>query len=142
MSTLRNSRHLADRRRGNLAENEWSQFQRPALERMLIAGLSLASAMEDVRASLMWADDLTSHDMSAVDTIGGLLDHLSDAVGSARKRLDDLGVPVEFVELDTTELELAHQKLKRRADARMPNQQGPALMDALRDSLHAKLEGK
>lgn len=116
----------AERRRGNISLSEWQSFQRPALERMLAAGLSLASALEDARASLMWADDITRHDLSAVDLIAGLVDHLSNEVGAAQKRLDDMGIPVEMVELDTTELELAWQLLRRRADARRPMAYGVA----------------
>jgi len=125
----------ANRRRGNLARSEWEDCQRPALARALKAGLELASALDDYRSTHLYAADVTRHDLSAVDIIAGLVDHLSNEVGAAQKRLDDLGVAPELVELDTTALELAWQLLRRRADARLPNPTGPALKLALTDSL-------
>lgn len=126
---------IAERRRGNLALSEWQDCQRPALARQLAAGIALASALDDYRNTQLYADDMTRHDLSAVDLIAGLVDHLSNEIGAARKRLDDVNIDPDLVDLDTAELEAAWQLLRRRADARLPNQRGPALLEALRQIL-------
>ena len=108
----------ADRRRANRLLEEWKDDQRPALQRMLAAAETLADAMDEYRGTLLMADEVTEHDLQAVDTLGGILDHRDNAVGSARKRLDEHGMKPELISLDTLELFQAHAKAKARADAR------------------------
>lgn len=96
---------------------EWQGFTRPALVRMIGAGLSLVSAMEDYRGGQMARTDVDRHDTAAVDHIAGLLDHLSDEHGAAIRAGDAVGVPVDMIDLDVAELEAAYASLKARVPA-------------------------
>lgn len=117
MPTLEQTR-AADRRRGSALLDEWQTFQGPALHRMRGAAESLVAAMEDYRATQMWANDLTQHDAYAVDNVGGILDHLRDALGAARQRLDEAGIDPALATLDLVELDQVHARLKERYEAR------------------------
>lgn len=118
-------------RTARMAEVEFTDYQRPAIERMLIAALDFASACNDYRSTQLWADDVTRHDFSTVDNLGGMLDQISDALGSARKRIDNAGGDPDRADLDLGDLIKAHTEAKARADAR----RGAALALALFDSL-------
>lgn len=117
MPTLEQARQ-ADRRRGSALLDEWQTFQGPALHRLRVAAEDMVSAMEDYRATQMWANDLTQHDAYAVDHIGGIIDHLRDALRAARSRLDETGIDPALATLDLIELEQAHARLKERYEAR------------------------
>lgn len=90
--------------------------------------LDFAAAANDYRSTQLWADDVSRHDFSTVDNLGGMLDQLSDAIGLARKRLDNAGGDPDRVELDIADLIRAHTEAKMRADARRPNPRGAALV--------------
>jgi hypothetical protein len=95
---------------------EWSNFTKPALSAMVLAGLSLVTAMDDYRTGQMARADVDRHDANAADHIAGLLDHLSAEHGAAIRTGDELGVPVDMIE-DVAELEAAYASLKARAPA-------------------------
>ena len=98
--------------------DEWRCFQRPALHRMLRAGLDLAAAMDDYRGTQLLAGEIARHDAAALDQTGGLLDLLADAIGAARTRLDASGLDPDLVDLDTTELAEAHARMTARGASR------------------------
>lgn len=110
--------HCVNRRQADALLDEWRTFQAPPLTRMLEAAMALVSAADDYRASRIWANDVTRHDHSMTDTIAGLLDHLSDEVGTAQQRLDACGGDPADIDIDRAELDEAHAKLKARSDAR------------------------
>lgn len=103
--------------RRNLHLTEWHQSQRPSLERILIAGLSLASGFEDYRGTLLAKREIERIDASAVDVLGMIYDQISDGVGAAQKTGDELGIETDFFTLDMSELEAAHAKWKARSEA-------------------------
>ena len=95
--------------------NEWQGFTKPALSAMVLAGLSLVTAMDTYRGGQLAKVDTDRHDTSAADHIAGLLDHISDEHGAALKAADALDIPADMVELDVAELEAAYASLKQRA---------------------------
>lgn len=98
---------------------EWQGFTKPALTAMVLAGLSLVSAMDTYRSGQLAKVDTDRHDTNAVDHIAGLLDHLSDEHGAALKAGDALGIASDMIELDVADLEAAYASLKARAPVPM-----------------------
>ena len=98
--------------------SEWHDAQRPALNRYAAATLAPLSAMDDLRASFMFACEIASHDRHACDTAAAALDFVGDTVGAIAKRLDREGGDPDAIAIDTSELCELHAHLKLRAEAR------------------------
>lgn len=114
--SIRISTASSIRRRFLLAE--WDDAQRAALNRYIAATLATLSAMNDLRASYMFAREIERHDRYACDTAAAAIDFISDTVGTLQSRLDYEGGDSTDIVIDTSELCELHDYLKLRADAR------------------------
>jgi len=110
--------------------NQWATIHEPALNRILLAAELFVTAMEDFRATLLWADAVTQHDAAATDILGGMLDYLNTTVSQVQKAGDELGIDVERLMIATSTLWAAFRKAKERADARTPRLLPPILLAA------------
>ena len=98
--------------------SEWHDAQRPALNRYVAATLATLSAMDDLRASYMFACEIERHDRYVCDTAAAARDFIGDTIGAIAKRLDYEGGDPDDIAIDTSELCELHAHLKFRVDAR------------------------
>lgn len=100
--------------------SEWHDAQRPALNRYVAATLAALSAMDDLRASFMFACEIERHDRYACDTAAAARDFIGDTIGAIAKRLDYEGGDPGDIAIDSSELCELHALLKLRADSYQP----------------------